>query len=258
MKDRTKNSIKPFWSWNDKLEKNELEKQIELMKQNGIEGFFMHARGGLRTEYMSDEWFNMVEVCLDKADELGMQAWAYDENGWPSGFAGGIVPSKCVEFQQKHIKCQEFDGGTLPENIIAVFRRNGNVFQRKEIPEKGDYIFCLIINPYYTDVFNKDAIREFIDATHEKYYKRFGNRFGTSLKGFFTDEPQFGNGGGNNLEWSHLFPDEFKNRYGYDLIENLPNLFYDTEKSSAVRNDFHSMVSDMFCTSFIKQVYDWC
>ena len=29
MKDRTKNSIKPFWSWNDKLEKDELQRQIE-------------------------------------------------------------------------------------------------------------------------------------------------------------------------------------------------------------------------------------
>lgn len=258
MKDRTKNSIKPFWSWNDKLEKKELKRQIELMKQNGIEGFFMHARGGLRTDYMSDEWFDMIEVCLDKADELGMQAWAYDENGWPSGFADGVVPSKCVAFQQKYIKCQEFDGDIFPEDMIAVFRRNGNVFERKEMPENGDYVFYQTINPYYIDVFNKDAIKEFLDVTHEEYYKRFGDRFGTSLKGFFTDEPQFGNGGGKNLEWSHLFPDEFKNRYGYDLIENLPALFYDTKNSSAVRNDLHSMVSDMFCTSFIKQMYDWC
>ena len=46
------NKIKPFWSWNDRLEKEELIKQIELMKKSGIEGFFMHARGGLKTEYM--------------------------------------------------------------------------------------------------------------------------------------------------------------------------------------------------------------
>ena len=41
--------IKPFWSWNDRLEKKELVRQIELMKESGIEGFFMHARGGLKT-----------------------------------------------------------------------------------------------------------------------------------------------------------------------------------------------------------------
>ena len=39
----------PFWSWNDKLEKDKLLSQIEWMKENGMGGFFMHARGGLRT-----------------------------------------------------------------------------------------------------------------------------------------------------------------------------------------------------------------
>ena len=38
-----KNIVKPFWSWNDSLEKEELCRQIDLMKQNGIDGFFMHA-----------------------------------------------------------------------------------------------------------------------------------------------------------------------------------------------------------------------
>lgn len=59
------NSIKPFWSWNDKLEKTELENQIVQMKENGIDGFFMHARVGLKTPYMGEEWFEMIEACLD-------------------------------------------------------------------------------------------------------------------------------------------------------------------------------------------------
>ena len=109
MKEAAKNIIKPFWSWNDKLEKKELEKQIIKMKENGIDGFFMHARGGLKTEYMGDEWFEMIEACLDKADELGMQAWAYDENGWPSGFADGLVPALGLEHQQKSLKFLVWD-----------------------------------------------------------------------------------------------------------------------------------------------------
>lgn len=68
----SKNTINPFWSWNDKLRKEELIKQIELMKKSGIEGFFMHARGGLKTEYMGDDWFDCIKACMDKANELGM------------------------------------------------------------------------------------------------------------------------------------------------------------------------------------------
>ena len=47
---------------------------------------FMHARGGLRTEYMGEEWFENVEAAIDEARTLEMHPWAYDENGWPSGF----------------------------------------------------------------------------------------------------------------------------------------------------------------------------
>ena len=79
----------PFWSWNDRLEQNVLAEQIKDMSQLGMRGFFMHARGGLETEYMSEEWFNAIRFCIQEAKARDMEAWAYDENGWPSGFAGG-------------------------------------------------------------------------------------------------------------------------------------------------------------------------
>lgn len=40
----------------------------------GIGGFFMHARGGLVTEYMSNEWFENVTCATDAAKDLGMGA----------------------------------------------------------------------------------------------------------------------------------------------------------------------------------------
>ena len=48
----------PFWSWNDELEEDKLVAQIRKMKEHGYGGFFMHARSGLKTEYLSDKWFD--------------------------------------------------------------------------------------------------------------------------------------------------------------------------------------------------------
>lgn len=79
----------PFWSWNDKLEKEKLLQQAQWMKDSGNGGFFMHARSGLLTEYLSEEWMQCIEACAEEAQKLDMKAWLYDENGWPSGFAGG-------------------------------------------------------------------------------------------------------------------------------------------------------------------------
>ena len=79
----------PFWSWNNYLDEGELCRQIEEMKSAGIGGFIMHARTGLKEEYLGEKWFSCIGACLKKAKELGMEAWIYDENGWPSGFVGG-------------------------------------------------------------------------------------------------------------------------------------------------------------------------
>ena len=81
----------PFWSWNTKLEKNELLWQIEQLKAMGFGGFHMHSRAGMNTEYLGDEFMDMVKACNEKAKAEEMITWLYDEDRWPSGFAGGYV-----------------------------------------------------------------------------------------------------------------------------------------------------------------------
>ena len=72
----------PFWSWNNELDEKALVEQIDEMKKVGIGGFIIHARTGLRTEYLGEKWFSCVDACLKRAKELQMNAWIYDENGF--------------------------------------------------------------------------------------------------------------------------------------------------------------------------------
>ena len=51
-----------------------LEKQIEDMKAAGIGGFIIHARTGLKEEYLGEKWFSCVKTCLKKAEDLDMKA----------------------------------------------------------------------------------------------------------------------------------------------------------------------------------------
>ncbi len=82
---------KPFWSWNGELRQEELVRQVEVMKQMGLGGYFMHSRAGLITEYLGDEWFDLINAVADAGESMGMEAWLYDEDRWPSGSAGGKV-----------------------------------------------------------------------------------------------------------------------------------------------------------------------
>ncbi|MBR4873461.1 MAG: glycoside hydrolase, partial [Clostridia bacterium] len=123
IEDVSKNAIThgslPFWSWNDKLEENELRRQIRNMHDLEMQGFFMHARGGLETEYMSDEWYDAINVCIDEARKLGMEAWSYDENGWPSGFAGGKLLEDPQNFA-RFLICKE--QSEYPDgDVLAVY-----------------------------------------------------------------------------------------------------------------------------------------
>lgn len=74
----------PFWSWNDKLEPEELRRQIWDMKQAGIGGFFMHARSGLLTEYLSDEWFDCIHTCVEEAKKQGLRPGAMMKRAGPA------------------------------------------------------------------------------------------------------------------------------------------------------------------------------
>ncbi len=90
----------PFWAWNDDLNKDELLWQIGEFKTMGFGGFHMHTRSGLATPYLSDEFFDLVGGCVDKAKDEDMLAYLYDEDRWPSGAAGSLV-TKTPKYRQK-------------------------------------------------------------------------------------------------------------------------------------------------------------
>lgn len=223
----------PFWSWNEKLETEETCEQIHKMDDVGIGGFFMHARGGLQTEYMGEDWFKNIEASIKTAEETGMGAWAYDENGWPSGFGNGYVNGKGVDYQQKYLRMTD----TEPtENVIA---------------KCGDHWFYFEVNPFYVDVLDEKVIAEFIDYAYKPYYEKYKNSF----EGFFTDEPQISR---NGIPWSFVFDKEFEERYGENINEHLEELFLPVGDYKNIRVKFWKMVTDLFSKSFMKQVYDKC
>jgi hypothetical protein len=87
----------PFFVWNYRITKEEIDKFLKDFKDQGSLQVFVHPRPGLVTEYLSDEWFELFKYTVDKGKELGMKVWIYDENSYPSGFAGGHVPDQMPE-----------------------------------------------------------------------------------------------------------------------------------------------------------------
>ena len=68
----------PFWFLNHQLEKDELLRQLRLMKEQGINAFFMHPRAGLRIPYGSNEWFELIRYIAMLPQEIDTAAKHYD------------------------------------------------------------------------------------------------------------------------------------------------------------------------------------
>ncbi|MBR2336425.1 MAG: hypothetical protein IKA61_00565 [Clostridia bacterium] len=244
----------PFWSWNDDLEPEELVRQIRDMKDKGIGGFFMHARGGLKTEYLGDKWFECIKACIEESKKVDMNAWSYDENGWPSGFAGMKLledPANHENYLGREV-CDKFD-----EKADAVYFLDGTCLKRVYEPcGEGTYVNVTILtNPSVVDILDKNIVRKFIDLTHERYLKECGVDFGSFMKGFFTDEPQYYRW---DTAYSKVLIPYFKDAYGIELWDEIGKLFIDCDGAYAFRYKYWNALHKFFIESFIKQIYEWC
>ena len=81
----------PFWFWNDHLQEDEIRWQIKEMHDQGVKGFFIHPRQGLKQPYLSHAFFQVVDTAIACAEQYGMEVHLYDEYPYPSGVAGGEV-----------------------------------------------------------------------------------------------------------------------------------------------------------------------
>ena len=241
----------PFWSWNDELEPEELQRQIRLMHEAGIGGFFMHARGGLKTPYMGKKWMAMVAVCVREARKLGMDPWLYDENGWPSGFGDGKVNGLGEAYQQKYLRFGEIvpaDGRLLAKYDAAL---------RPLAPDAPDFAFAAWyeINPYYVDNMDPEVVAEFIRQVHEVYWRELPEDVRTGLSGIFTDEPALSRKG---IPYSaKLFP-AYREKHGEDLTIRLPELFRECGDFRKTRIRFWRLVTELFRKAYFDQIGAWC
>jgi len=115
----------------------------------------------------------------------------------------------------------------------------------------GEHWFYFDVNPYYVDTLNPEVTAEFIKASYEPYYNRFGNR----IEGFFTDEPQISR---NGIPWSFVFENEYKKRYNEEIKDHLEELFCSVNEYKATRVKFWKMVTELFSENFMKPIFEWC
>lgn len=252
-----------FWAWNGDMNKAQITAQLESLASQGVGGVFAHSRAGLKIKYLGEEWFDAFDFSVKECERLGLDLYIYDEDGWPSGFAGGKVYQKNEEFLERYLHSVKlsYPYGEMPQNIVAIYKDLGDGFEflgydeKCVINVKADIVVVYaVFNPVYVDILNKDAIEFFIEVTHEEYKRRFGDKFGKVIKGIFTDEPHLSP---NGMPWGKYIPSSFEKVNGYSVYEALPYTFYKVGDYQKYRYDYWKNVSTMMVESYSKPYYEW-
>ncbi len=238
----------------------------------------------------------------EKAEELGLKLWIYDENGYPSGTAGGAVLERHPEYEAKGLfyysywmvqsgpsdyrieapSGRLFGAYLIPEdpskdivNISHTADSRGVL--RFKIPEGRHQIAMLLerelydgtpcTQPWcpprrYINPLDKRAVSEFINVTHENYYRYNKEGFGKSIKAFFMDEPMLmsvGNTPYPAVSFREDFPEKFKARYGYEIDRALIAVFSGKGRDvTKLRCDFWDFIADEYSRNFYGTIQDWC
>ncbi len=270
----------PFWIWNDEMDKAEIERQLREMHSHGFGGAFAHARLGLMTPYLGEEWFDCFTHALRVCKELGMKLYIYDENNWPSGAAGGIVTenkpdcrnrwvekavvsTNSINYKGNLVKAYAYDEENdkilseltdKPQDEWKNVSGKALVFSHVEANHSGWYGGFMEPNNY-----DRECVAEFLKVTHEEYYKRYHEDFGDTIPAIFTDEPfQVA------YPWGRDLNKTFFDMHGYKIEDNLPALFGNPEGFSydrtpeKVRYDYVETRHTLWTENYIKQIADWC
>lgn len=285
----------PFWAWNCKLDSNTLGKQIDILREMGFGGFHMHSRTGMATPYLQKEFMDLIKFCTDKAKKNEMLAYLYDEDRWPSGFAGGLV-TKDPRFRQKQLiftvtPREHFDKETAYTEgkpyLLGVYdiklNSEGELecysrIDEADVPVGAKWYAFLCTSPSdnpwynnqcYVDTLDKDSIDEFINITYEAYNNSVGDEFGKTIPSIFTDEPQtivkspMSSAHGTEdsvFPWTTKLVDGFKNKYGYDICDKLPEIIWNLKdnEASVARYHYHDYIAELFTSSFSANCGKWC
>ena len=266
-------STGPLWVWNDMLTEQQIRDTLRDLAGQKVKQVWVHPRPGLMTPYLSKDWFRLWKVALNEAERLDMNVWIYDENSYPSGFAGGWVPELMPESRGRGLAFRE--GKAAPkwsDDLVGVYRIDGdssvNVTARVKAGEalpEARYLVAAEVrakdsawtgNRCYVNLLSPGVTEKFLEVTMEPYRHEIGKQFGKRVPGVFTDEPNIHPAG--DLPWSEILAREFQKRWGYDLLDNLPSLTRPVGDWRKVRHNYFQVLNEQFIEHWSKPYHDYC
>ncbi len=215
----------------------------------------------------ADDWTALAAVMAQCRDR-GLVVWIYDELGYPSGAAGGLVLKENPAYEALELAWD----ATRDDPFVV----------------RPSYEFTHANNNYhasrrYINLLDAEAVACFVRTTHDAYAKHLAPYFGDPIVAMFTDEPsllavslgQIPEHARRNVRvqdppdprvqplpavpWCRDMEDLYRARFGEDLRAQRRSLFEgDADTDRRVRRQFWSLVADLISERFFGALEGWC
>lgn len=265
------------WLWNAPVTRELIDKSIEYAKAAGMKSLYVITmpkdfrpdtmRTFLEPEYLTPEFFELMDYATRRCIEEGIHPWLYDEGGWPSGGACGRTvrqypEAKTTMLKSREISLKKGEKFVPAKDFFALF--DG----KKRLPDDFTSEYDVTLTEYYgapnleaphfLDYTDRKMTDTFIGNTYEPYKKLLGDLFGDKIPLMFTDEPGL-------RRWT-MAKDMFKkftDRFGYDLRDYLyaidnEGALAETEEELRARMDYGKLMGELFVENTFKPLSEWC
>ena len=123
----------------------------------------------------------------------------------------------------------------------------------------------------YINMLDPESVRLLINAVYEPHWQHYAADFGKTIAGFFSDEPELGNGHlyfyenrlgtDQDLPFAKTMPAELGKRLGADWANRLYLLWengMDADETAFVRHAYMDAMTKLLRENFSRQLGGWC
>ncbi len=300
------NYILPFF-WQHGEDEQTLRTYMRVIQEANIGAVCVESRP--HPDFAGPQWWHDMDIILDEARKRNMQVWILDDSHFPTGFANGAMADQPDELCRQSILHQVWDlkageSLTVSEKAPARVPTMVETFAGEKDPRVFDddrLLGVYAIGPdgstealpqtltaahdmkvcalwlsrnygYHTKYINMcqwESVRVLIDAVYEPHWAHYKDDFGKTIAGFFSDEPELGNGHlyeqtgfiGNpemDYPWSPEIEEALQARLGDGFPGQLYQLFEEGPGAPQVRLAYMDVLTELVKKDFSYQLGDWC
>jgi alpha-L-rhamnosidase len=283
-----------WWVFGTAWTKDEAARQLEMMAKAHVGSVLIFpahphevddpARGVHNQQYLSAEFFDVLNSVVAKSKELGLVLDIVAGTGWPYG-GPSVTPDDSARMLQRvrfpvtsgqpiplpALKAGEYRIGVFhvrPQGYRDAYREvsadiaGGLVTVKDAVP--GSEIQFFYSAPtgqqvkrasagaegHVLDHYNAAALGRYMDAVGAKLLAGVPPN---SFRSFFCDSLEV-----YRANWTNAFPKLFQDRRGYDIVPQLPALFDDMHPEAPnLRYDFWRTLSELAKEEFTDPLGEW-